>query len=75
MTKWKRLFLAVAIAWLASSCASGVAPVTLPLPAPLPPLADESLDCVSEDTFRLVIRYRERVKTLEEIIKSTVSEK
>lgn len=43
----------------------------LPLPPPIPVPTEQELSCLPDDTFAKVIRMRERIITLEEIIKST----
>jgi hypothetical protein len=67
----KTLFLAAAIVSALSSCVSIPTAPHLALPPPLPELSEIELDCLSDQSYELVIRYRERVRTLEEIIKST----
>lgn len=67
---WKKLVAAAALASL-TSCATVPATPRLPLPPSIPEIPEESFDCVSDQAFDYVIQLRERVKTLESIIRTT----
>jgi len=74
----KNLLAALAIILLVSGCATaGPAALRLPLPPPLvlPIIPTVSLDCLSDDTYNKLIerdvRQRERIHTLEDIIRAT----
>ena len=74
----KNLLAALAIILLASGCATaGPAALRLPLPPPLvlPTVPIASLECLSDDTYNKLIerdvRQRERIHTLEDIIRAT----
>ena len=67
---WKKLSVVAALASLIS-CASVPTVPRLPLPPSIPEIPEESFDCLSEQAFDYVILLRERVHTLESIIRST----
>ena len=63
-----KLLLSLCVAASISACA--ITP-ELPLPPPIQIPTEQDLSCLPDATFSQVIRMRERIKTLEEIIKST----
>jgi hypothetical protein len=74
----KNLLAALAIILIVSGCATaGPAALRLPLPPPLvlPTIPAASLECLADDTYdKLVerdVRQRERIHTLEDIIRAT----
>ena len=77
MLKMKLLILAIAITLASCATPTRHVPVALPLPPELslPRIAPQSLACLSDDTYRDLVVYMQKLKarnnTLRSIIKST----
>lgn len=69
----RKLVVAILIAISISSCAiSNNVTKRLPLPSePVERPTEQQLECVSDETYEVIVKAYKRIETLENIIKST----